>query len=82
MKIDVEKLTGLNLDMPAVEVRHSELKRISDSPYKSECPACESGLLLMARDKMTYALSEIDYCILCGQQFKYLDIDELRRRWL
>lgn len=71
---------GENIEEPVMDIKHSELKRFSDSPYKSECPKCKKGLLLVGRDPMTLILQKSDYCVLCGQRFIYTDIDSLRRK--
>lgn len=68
-----------NLDSPAIEVKHADLKRYGESIYKSVCIKCP-GLLLVGRDSETFILQEYDRCILCGQKYRYLDIVELRKR--
>jgi len=75
MKKDV---VGLNIDKPILDVIHAELERFSDSIYKSVCPACKEGLLLVGRYPETMLLNEYDRCVLCGQRVRYLDIDTLR----
>jgi len=71
----------MNVNAPVLAVKHSELERFSDeSAYKSICPACKNGLLLVYRNSKTLALEEYDRCILCGQQYKYLDIEELKKK--
>jgi len=67
-----------NLGKPPIRVRHADLKRWSDSMYKSVCPACPEGLLRVARNPETYELEEMDMCVVCGQVFIYEDIAELR----
>lgn len=63
-----------NLNKPEVKVAHSELERWdSDSAYKSKCPACGEGILLIHRDPKTLTLQRQDRCISCGQQFFYTD---------
>ena len=64
----------LNLDKPALYVKWSELTRPElPGAYKSVCPACTKGLLLVTRDQKTFALSREDRCILCGQLVHYTD---------
>lgn len=46
--------------------------------YKRDCPFCESGLLLVGRDRGTLELEEVDGCIGCGQRVRYLDIEKVR----
>jgi len=67
-----------NLDEPIIEVKHSDLERFGNGIYRSECPKC-SGALLMERDSKTFVLQEYDRCVLCGQRFRYSDINELRK---
>jgi uncharacterized protein (DUF983 family) len=71
---------GINKNEPVIEVNHKDLERASDnSAYRSDCPKCKEGVLLVYRNPKTLVLQEYDRCVLCGQQFKYLDIDELRK---
>lgn len=69
---------GINLDKLPVLVKHQELKRIGDSVFKSQCPKCEHGMLMMEREFDTYKLKNMDRCLLCGQRFVYYDIDNAR----
>jgi len=74
-------LIGANIKTPILDVRHQDLKRVSDnSSFRSVCPACKKGILLVGRDQQTFELLEFDRCILCGQQVRYTDIDYLRKR--
>lgn len=68
---------GINLHNEPIRVKHSKLKRESDSPYRSECPACEGGILLMQRDQKTMKLLKEDRCILCGQLVIYEEMPNL-----
>jgi hypothetical protein len=69
-----------NLHAPMMDVRHADLKRLSDySPFKSDCPVCPCGVLLMARDRKTHELLEFDRCIVCGQSVRYTDLAELKQ---
>jgi len=61
-----------NLELPPEKVRHADLARFSDSLYKSECPFC-LGLLLMHRDRTTFALLRKDRCTLCARAVEYTD---------
>jgi hypothetical protein len=72
-------MVGRNMSQPIKDVMHSELERVGDSLYKSECPECKIGILLVNRDQRTFELLEYDRCVLCGQAYRYLDIDNLRR---
>jgi hypothetical protein len=70
-----EKYAGVNISEPTMEVSHSELTRSDDaSDYRSICPVCEHGVLLVQRDTDTMELMAEDICILCGQRFTYSDI--------
>lgn len=65
----------VNINKPRLLVKHAELELISDnSHYKCCCPACERGILLVARHHETFMLLSIDRCILCGQEVEYIDI--------
>jgi len=68
---------GINLQKPPIRVKHSELKREGDSAFKSVCPACDDGMLLMRRDQHTFKLLNDDICILCGQHFIYEEMPNL-----
>lgn len=57
-----------------IRVVHAELERADeDSAYRSVCPVCKTGLLLIHRDKETFKLVRSDICIQCGQGFYYTD---------
>jgi hypothetical protein len=62
-----------NINNPVIRVAHAELERWGDGPYKSKCPSCKDGLLLIHRDEKTFSLQRQDRCISCGQQFYYTD---------
>lgn len=65
-----------NIDAEPLPVLHSKLTRwTEDSAFKSECPACEHGVLLVHRDD-NLKLKRDDRCISCGQRVHYLD-DEI-----
>jgi hypothetical protein len=65
---------------PVMEVQHGTLTRADDeSPYRSNCPVCKDGVLLVGRDWETGELEEMDHCMACGQRFRYLDIERMRR---
>lgn len=68
----------INIDKEPIPIKHSSLKRTDDSIYRSVCPECKEGVLLVGRDLETFKLSEVDRCISCAQQFIYTDIQELR----
>ncbi len=68
-----------NIDNKPIKIYHKNLERYDEeSIFKSICPICENGLLLLARGKETFKLLSHDRCTLCGQIFIYEDINELR----
>lgn len=69
-----EEEFGKNRGAPFKWVRHGELTRSGDSSYRSKCPVCLEGLLLIPR-LSSGALSKIDSCIRCGQRFVYEDAE-------
>lgn len=64
-----------NLNKPVLEVWHADLERLTPrSPYRSKCPVCpDGGLLIRRQPEPPYALLCYDNCVLCGQPVKYLD---------
>lgn len=65
-----------NLNAEPIKVKHSELTRFDpESAYKSECPVCETGLLLIYRDSITLKLVRTDRCISCAQTVIYTDAE-------
>ena len=62
-----------NLPKPAKIIRHAELKRAGESEYRSVCPECGEGLLMMRRNA-DMSLSPWDNCLSCGCKFQYIDI--------
>lgn len=74
----MEDLSGINIGKPVIDVSHAELKRSNDSSdYKSMCPICHEGVLLMKRNLQTLQLEEDDRCVLCGQSVHYNDLADL-----
>ena len=67
-----------NYSAAPIHVKHAELERSDESPYRSVCPACKEGVLLVGRDD-EMKLMAVDNCILCGQTFVYDDIEEMRK---
>ncbi len=67
---------GENIDAAPILVRHSLLDRASaESAYRSVCPKCRHGVLLIRRDEQTYRLQRDDRCTSCGQAVRYADAD-------
>ncbi len=59
---------------PLQRVSHATLTRWCDeSDYRSKCPACDEGILLVLRDQVTHALINVDRCVGCGQTVIYTD---------
>jgi hypothetical protein len=69
----------LSYHCPPIHVKHAELERLNDeSMFRSRCPQCKEGMLMVRRDQTTLALLPLDNCCLCGQHYIYDDIDSLR----
>jgi hypothetical protein len=68
-----------NIEKPVLDVFHVDLERTGDSIFRSKCPVCNKGMLLVHRNQRTLKLEEYDHCISCGQRVKYLDIGILRK---
>jgi hypothetical protein len=64
-----------NLYADPIEVRHEDLEPlgIERNQFARRCPVCKEGALLGRRDK-SHALSEEDYCVLCGQRVIYTSL--------
>lgn len=72
-------ITVINLNRPPIHVNHTELKRLYDeSIFKSICPACTRGTLVMRRDPDTFELLAEDRCLLCAQLVIYDDIETMK----
>ena len=63
-----------NINKKPITVKHADLKRVGDSMFKSTCPICKDGILLVRRDNNTFQITSEDRCILCGQAFVYEDL--------
>jgi NAD-dependent dihydropyrimidine dehydrogenase PreA subunit len=63
-----------NFEKEPIFVYHEDLIRCGDSAFKSNCPMCEDGVLLIQRDTTTFNLKKEDNCISCGRRFIYGDI--------
>ncbi len=65
---------GANIKKLPLLVSHTDLERFStESDYRSRCPECNTGLLLVNRDQMTLSLINVDRCTFCGQLMIYTD---------
>jgi len=69
----MDELVGSNANAPLVFVRHGELDRTDGSKYRSTCPKCKLGTLLVQRDSITTDILRKDRCLLCGQRVIYTD---------
>ena len=78
---DLKKLVGTNFTMPTLKIRHAGLSRLDPkgSIYRTICPTCKEGLLLVQRDN-DGKLMEKDHCTLCAQSYEYTDIEKMRER--
>ncbi len=75
----MNKLETININKEPIKIKHSELERRDNSLYRSVCPVCKEGALMVERDFNTFELVAEDICILCGQKFIYSDIDKMRK---
>ncbi len=75
----MNKIEAINIDKEPITVKHSRLERTDDSDFRSVCPICKEGTLLVQRDLDSFKIRADDFCILCGQRFIYSDIDEMRK---
>ena len=65
---------GVNFRNTLVRVLHSELERYSEeSPYRSRCPVCKTGILMVSRHPQSFQLSPFDRCTFCAQGVIYED---------
>lgn len=77
----MDDLACKNINKPVIEVNHADLQDFCEtSIYRKICPACKEGVLAVHRDNKTFELSEYDYCFLCGQRVRYMDINKMRAR--
>ena len=66
-----------NYAKPPLKIKHSEIERTnSDTTYRSKCPECKTGALLMKRNQETLELLPDDVCVVCGRRFIYTDLKE------
>ena len=71
---------GMNHNNSPLPVKWADLKPDNETrPFKfaRECPLCKVGSLLVSRDQETLKVIAHDYCILCGQEYIYTDIDDI-----
>lgn len=76
MSTHKHKEPGENIAAEPILVKHFTLKYADDeSIYRTICPVCDTGILLMARDMKTFHLLKNDRCTFCGQAVIYTDLD-------
>lgn len=64
----------VNMDAEEIRVFHRfALQRSGESAYRSHCPKCGVGLLLVRRNQQTMQLLRRDRCTSCAQAFYYMD---------
>jgi hypothetical protein len=69
-----------NVDAEPLHVEHAKLMpTMAQQRFRRYCPVCEKGVLLVRRDQKTLELLAEDNCMLCGQQFIYKDIKQMRK---
>lgn len=66
-------MSGENIGRDPLHVRHEDLQRVSESPFRSWCPVCDAGILLVGR--LGKWLKRADRCTLCGQLVIYGDVE-------
>jgi hypothetical protein len=65
---------GCNVRNQVISVCHAHLRRWSvSSEFRSFCPICQTGILLVHRDSSTFRIIRRDNCVRCGQSFVYTD---------
>lgn len=71
------ELVGININEPVMHVNHSDLERADDeSMFRSNCPVCKQGVLLVSRNFVDFNIIPEDRCLLCGQSFYYDDYNK------
>jgi hypothetical protein len=77
---DTAKRSGDNTNKTPIHVSHAELDRADIlSSYRSKCPVCSTGTLLLRRSQHDLTFEAVDSCTRCGQRVVYDDIDTLRK---
>ncbi len=65
-----------NIEAEPLRVSHTTLTRSNpDTLYRSICPACNEGRLLVYRDPQTHDLLNVDLCTHCMQTIVYTDTE-------
>ncbi len=62
-----------NTRAPMLTLLHSSLRRDGGSAFKSKCPVCDDGILLVERSGDIVSVSPNDRCVSCGQRVVYMD---------
>lgn len=63
-----------NWKLEPLRVRHQDLERVDDSEFRSRCPHCKEGTLMVERNPKNFWLRNQDYCLSCGRRYFYTDI--------
>jgi hypothetical protein len=64
---------GRNYGNTLVKVVHAKMPRVGDSAYRSLCPVCQTGHLMVSRNRTSFRLLRADSCTFCCQGFIYQD---------
>lgn len=64
---------GCNWGNTLIKVVHSELVRVGESAYRSLCPVCKNGHLMVTRNRNTLGIMRVDSCTFCCQGVIYQD---------
>ena len=78
MKTFSAEETAKNFAKEPLHINHADLKRSDSSFYRSVCPECAEGILLVRRDLESFELLAEDCCIVCARRFIYADIEDVR----
>lgn len=68
-----------NIEEPTINVKLAGLTLLREGGHQWACPVCADGTLVMRRHPDTLELLENDRCLLCGQSFRYVDLEAFKR---
>ena len=78
----MDDIVGKNIGNPPKPVCYKDLKLLSESsPFKLVCPECEVGIVGICRDRKTFRIENSSNCMLCGQHFVFMDLNEMKKRF-
>lgn len=72
----MKKKWGFNLHSTPLEISHGELERTGESPFRSLCPVCSTGILpISVRHPISeeFVFDRFERCTFCAQVFWYTD---------